>query len=300
MAGLGRNVGTNFSLRSLMMGSIDIGGQTLQGWFFTDGSGMFGSGFMGDRDVPSAHIEPIQGELITINYTNQSMMAHTIHLHGLDVDQANDGVPLTSFEVPPMGTATYQFTAPHAGTYHYHCHVDTVLHYARGMFGAVIVRPPDGSTNKAWDGGPVFDEEVLWQLSTIDSSWFTLQESSSATARHRPDAFLINGFETERARSDSYTRIAARVGQRVYLRIVHSGYQWARVSLGGIPFDIVASDGRPMRQVQRATSIEIGPGERYDLYFTPSQPGQSLATVDYLDDYTGAILGSVSTEIEIT
>ena len=31
------------------------------------------------------------------------------------------------------------------------------------MIGAVIVRPPDGATDRAWDGGPTFDEEVLWQ-----------------------------------------------------------------------------------------------------------------------------------------
>lgn len=299
MAGLGQNVGTSFSLRSRMNGTLVVAGRSYTAWYFSDGSGMFGRGFMGDRDVPSAHIEPIEGQLISVDFFNQSMMPHTIHFHGLDVDQQNDGVPSTSFEVPPMGSYTYRFVAPHAGTYHYHCHVDTVLHYARGMWGAVIVRPPDGATNRVWAGGPTFDEEVLWHLHTVDTSWLQLQQSGTGTARHRPDGFLLNGLETAAARTDPYTRVRVQQGRTACLRLVHAGYQWARVSLGGLPFEVVATDGRPMRQVQKATSLEIGPGERYDLLLTPGQAGSFPGRVEYLDDYTGRILGSVETVVEV-
>ncbi|MGB6365351.1 MAG: hypothetical protein WBG93_00865, partial [Thermoanaerobaculia bacterium] len=61
----------------------------------------FGTGFNNDRSVPSPVIEAIEGQLVSV--TLSSMMPHSIHFHGLDVDQANDGVPSTSGYVSGMG-----------------------------------------------------------------------------------------------------------------------------------------------------------------------------------------------------
>ena len=297
MAGLGTIVKPNYTVVSRMSGNQNIGGQSVGIWYFDrDGSSQ---GFMDNRKFPSAHLEIIEGQQSNILFRNLSPMDHTIHLHGLDVDQENDGVPATSFSVPMMGSYTYKFLAPHAGTYHYHCHVDTIIHYHRGMTGTIIVRPPDGSINRAWDGGPTFDEEVLWHLLTYDLTWANLSTSGSATARHRPNAFLLNGFASEQARTDPYTRLVAAVGQRIYLRILNSSYQWGRIRLAGLSFDVVASDGRPMRQVVTTDSWEIGPGERYDLLITPTAPISADATVEYLDDWTGAVLGTAATRLEI-
>ncbi|MBL7008212.1 MAG: multicopper oxidase domain-containing protein [Planctomycetes bacterium] len=299
MAGLGQNVGTSFSLTARMNGALTVGGRSYTAWYFTDGTPMSGRGFMGDRDLPSAHFECPEGQLVTVNFSNRSMMEHTIHLHGLDVDQANDGVPATSFAVPAMGSAVYRFTAPHAGTYHYHCHVDTVIHYARGMHGAVIVRPPGGQTNIAWSGGPAFDEELLWQLSTVDTSWMNLSVSGPGTARFRPDGFLLNGLESAAASADPYSMVVLRQGQTAYVRLVNAAYQWARVRLGGLSFRVAASDGRPMAAMPTVTEWELGPGERYDLLLVGGQPGLRSATVEYLDDHSGGVLGAVSTRIQV-
>jgi FtsP/CotA-like multicopper oxidase with cupredoxin domain len=298
MAGLGTIVKPNYSVTSRMNANQIIGGQSVGVWYFDrDASGQ---GFMNNRTFPSAHLELIEGRASTIAFRNMSPMPHTIHLHGLDVDQANDGVPATSFSVPMMGRYTYRFVAPHAGTYHYHCHVDTVIHYHRGMSGAIIVRPPDASINRAWDGGPTFDEEVLWQLMTYDLNWANVSASGLATSRHRPSVFMINGLSSAQARADLYSRLAASVGQRVYLRVLNSSYQWGRVRLGGLPFSVVASDGHPMRSAVTADTWEIGPGERYDLLFTPQSPISTDATVEYLDDWTGGVLGTAATRLEIT
>ena len=206
---------------------------------------------------------------------------------------------------PPLRFPTWVRTPtssspPHAGTYHYHCHVDTVIHYARGMIGGVIVRPPDGSTNKAWDGGPTFDDEVLWHLHTVDTAWFTESTSGPKTARHLPNAFMINGKETAAALTEPYTKISLTVGQKAYIRLLNVGYQWARVRLGGLPFDVVASDGRPMIEAVSATEWELGPGERYDLLLTATQTGATDATTDYLDDFFGSSLGTAKVRIYVT
>lgn len=300
MAGLGTNVGTSFSLRARMNGSLaTAAGQNLAIWYFSLNAGGSGIGFMGDRFLPSPVIEPIEGETIDIEFLNQSPMPHTIHLHGLDVDQQNDGVPSTSFTVPPQGSAIYTFVAPHAGTYHYHCHVDTVIHYEKGMYGAVIVRPPGGSTSEAWSGGPTFDEEVVWHLGSMDSSWNPISVSAPGNARFRPDVFLINGKESAAARADVYTRVVVRAGQTAYLRLLNTTYDWARVGLGGLPFEVVASDGRPLRTPYTATELELGPGERYDVLLQPTRPGTRLARVDYLGVFDDRVVGSVDTEIVV-
>jgi FtsP/CotA-like multicopper oxidase with cupredoxin domain len=297
MAGLGTVVKSYWQADSRMGGSALIGGQSVGVWYFDRDNN--DTGFMGNRRFPSAHFEVIEGQPTTIHFQNRSPMNHTIHLHGLDVDQANDGVPQTSFSVPMMGTYDYEFMAPHAGTYHYHCHVDTIVHYHRGMAGAIIVRPADGATNKAWDGGPTFDEEVLWQMMTYDTAWAGINASGTATARHRPDVFMINGFDTPLATTDPYTRLVAAVGQRIYLRVINASYQWGRVRLAGLPFEVVASDGRPMKQSVTTDQWEIGPGERYDLLVTPTAPISADATVEYLDDWTGNVLGTAASRIEI-
>ncbi len=298
MAGLGGNVNTNLYLRAQMAGSQEVAGQSVVPWFFTDSSMGMGKGFGGDRYFPGAVIEPIEGKAISLTFDNMSPMDHTIHLHGLDVDMANDGVPLTSFPVGAMQSFTYLFNAPHAGTYMYHCHVDTVLHLARGMHGTVIVRPPDGSTNKAWDGGPTFDEEVLWHLSTYDTNWASLTNSGPDTARMKPDAFLLNGLETKDARTDWCSRVEFGVGQTAYLRVTNTSYQWARVRLGGQQFQVVASDGYPLAQAFTTREIELGPGERYDLLLTGFAAGDYPGRVDYLDDY-GNVIGTVKTRIVV-
>jgi FtsP/CotA-like multicopper oxidase with cupredoxin domain len=299
MAGLGTNVGTSFSLAARMNGFPTIGGIQVPTWFFSPLQSF--KGFMGDREVPSVHIEPIEGQRIDLEFTNTSGMEHTIHLHGLDVDQRHDGVPQTSFALQTGQSFTYKFTAPHAGTYMYHCHVDTVIHFAKGMYGAVIVRPPDGSTDKAWEGGPTFDTEVLWHLHTIDSQWNnSVLFSGPGTARHHPDIFMINGNATAEAMLDPFSRIAVGVGQKAYLRLLNADYHWARVSLGGLPFQVVASDGRPLQTPVTAGTWEIGPGERYDVLIAPTSPANLTAQVDYLDDASGAVLGSAQTSIVVT
>ncbi len=297
MAGLGQNVGTDFSMRARMNGTANFSGEQVNLWYFDVDSS--NSGFMGEVFAPSAHIEIIEGEMTSLTVQNQSNMLHTIHLHGLDVDQANDGVASTSAAINPFGQFTYQFIAPFAGTYHYHCHIDTVVHYHRGMAGAIIVRPPGGQTDIAWEGGPKFDEEILWHLQTYDLSWESVNQSGPVTARHRPNVFLLNGRESAEAQQCPFTVIQMLVGQVGYLRVVNQAYQFARFSLGGLPFQVVATDGRPITEPITTDSWEIGTGERYDILFSSDSAFHGLATVDYLDDYTGAVIGQASTQISI-
>lgn len=284
-------------------------GNVIRSWYF-------GNGFNEDRTVPSPVIEAIEGQ--TVEVILDSMMAHSIHFHGLDVDQANDGVPSTSGYVARMSGGgfgrvdgyqnlgspfTYTFVAPHAGTYMYHCHVDTVLHLEMGMYGTVIVRPPDGSPTSAWEGGPSFDREYVWHLHTFDSRWHDFGGqgppiSGPETVRYHPDYFMINGRDGANAISDPTAAVAAAAGEWVLVRVANVGYQPARVRLGGLVFEVIASDGRPLRAPLFTDEQLVAPGERFDLLFAMPESTDSIATVDYFDIRLRTILGSASTAVQ--
>jgi FtsP/CotA-like multicopper oxidase with cupredoxin domain len=167
------------------------------------------------------------------------------------------------------------------------------------MHGTVIVRPPDASTNLAWVGGPSFDEEVLWHLSSYQLDFANLSSTGPTTVRMKPDAFLLNGLETPAARQDVCSRIVFGAGQTAYLRVSNTSFQWARVRLGGHAFQVVASDGYPMAQAYATNEIELGPGERYDLLLQGFPVGDFPGRVDYLDE-TGGVIGTVRTRIVVT
>lgn len=291
---------------NMMRNQVMADGTSVRAW-------TFGGGFNNDRSVPSPVIEGIEGQQVTV--TLDSMMPHSIHLHGLDVDQANDGVPSTSGYVAQMamggfgrvqgytnlGTPfNYSFVAPHAGTYAYHCHVDTVLHFEMGMYGTVIIRPPDGNPNTAWAGGPTYDKEYVWHLHTFDSSWHVggMPVSGPNTVRHRPDYFMINGRDGASTLTDPTTAIAAAAGETVMVRTNNMGYQPAVVRLGGLEFQVIASDGRPLPAAIARTELLVAPGERYDLLFQMSPATDRTATVEYFDIRLNGVLGTASTSIQ--
>ena len=92
-------LGPNNASLNVRMGGRQImaDGTSIRTW-------SFGNGFNGDRNVPGPVIEGIEVKIVQV--TLSSEMPHSIHFHGLDVDQANDGVPSTSGYVASMRGAT--------------------------------------------------------------------------------------------------------------------------------------------------------------------------------------------------
>lgn len=288
-----------------MNGSINLANNgSVRTWYF-------GNGFSGDRQWAGPIIEATEGD--TVEITLSSGMPHTIHLHGLDVDQANDGVPATSGYIARGGgggnfgrvdgytnlggSYTYTFVAPHAGTYQYHCHVDTVLHYDMGMHGTIIIRPKSGNITEAWDGGPTFSKEYVWQMGTFDTTWRSTNVSGPATVRYRPDCFMINGVNGVDAQNDTTVAITANAGEKVLIRTNQTSYQGARIEFGGLPFEVIAADGRPAANAQTVTSIYMAPGQRYDLLLTMPSAGSYNASVTYYDNRGDNVIGSVATTV---
>jgi len=244
--------------------------------------------------VPGPTLEMNEGDSVHIDLWNVSQGApHTIHLHGLDVDQQNDGVPHLSFDVHHMDHGYYHFKAPHAGTYLYHCHVASTIHVQAGMYGLIIVRPPNGS-NTTWNGGYEYTQEHSFFLSEIDTAWHTdsvlLHDHDSTLTIHQveipkfdPQFFLINGLSDQQL-IDSNTVFNSAVGQIDYTRLTNIGFCGVRVIFPPeLNARIIASDGRPLPAEEISDTVYLFPGERFGVLTDPSIEFTGQITFDYID-----------------
>lgn len=98
---------------------------------------------MNGKKFPDA--EPIRlnyGERVRLNFTNETMMAHPMHLHGMFV-QLENGQPAAKLPnkhtviVPPGGSYSVLVTADEIGEWAFHCHL--LYHMASGMMRQVVV-----------------------------------------------------------------------------------------------------------------------------------------------------------------
>jgi len=244
--------------------------------------------------VPGPTIYANEGDSVHIDVWNVSQGApHTIHLHGLDVNQQNDGVPHLSFDIAHMDHGYYHFKAPHAGTYLYHCHVASTIHVQAGMYGLIVIRPPDGS-NTTWEGGHDFDTEESYFLSEIDTNWHTdsvlMHDHDTSFAIHEleipdfdPQFFLINGLSDQQL-VDSVVQLNSAVNLVNYVRLANIGYCGTRVIFPpALNARIVASDGRPLNIEEVSDTIYLYPGERYGVLTEASMEFQGQITFDYID-----------------
>ena len=66
----------------------------------------------------------------------------TIHWHGVDVPNAEDGVAgVTQNAVLPGERYTYRFRAEQVGTFWYHTHQVSSKEVRRGLFGVLVIEP---------------------------------------------------------------------------------------------------------------------------------------------------------------
>lgn len=263
----------------------------------------------GSAGLPGPTIEVNEGDFVRLTLTNLGPsragvheFPHTVHLHGLDVSQANDGVPETSHSVRVGESFTYEFVATHAGTYWYHCHVDTVEHLTMGMYGPLIVHPADGP-GRAWTDGPEYERAYTLLLSESDPLWAETigeNETPDRTTYH-PRYFFINGRSFPETMDHADTHLLGHLGDRILVRLINAGYQWRSMHMHGFHFEVIASDGRPLQQPYQKDTITIGPGERYDLLVTLDQlgsyPFHSHVILDNLND--GAYPGGIHTMLSV-
>ncbi len=247
-----------------------------------------------------------------------SLNTHTIHHHGVEPTPFNDGVGHTSFEV--SGHYTYQERASHAGSFFYHCHKNTVLHFEMGLYGLLIVDPPtgEGTVYRINDIIP-YDIEAFWAADEIDPTWRKLNHDAGMECPNGEDAglnsfnpryFLITGVPHPHTRTDPRVAVNAQVGQTVLIRITNAGYTVQRFTIRGLNAEVISVDGRALGQsphspysrpfiVPAGTPFELTTAQRWDLLIKPASPGTYPVKVEFLQWVRRDVLGIAETFINV-
>lgn len=284
-------------------------GTTVTMWGFGSDGGMGGG--MNNATFPSAPIRINTGTIVhTVLNVNGNMWKHTVHHHGIEPADHSDGVGHVTWDV--NGTYTYQWRPMHAGTYFYHCHTNTVLHAEMGMYGALIVDPPEGPgtlvSPTANSPAVTYDVEAFWVVDEIDSSWHTLAWNAGTCGQDvglntlNPDYFVITGVDGSGNSAMNLAPISAtvQVGQKLLARYICAGYHPQHLDFGGLTGTVYISDGRELPNPIQVTSLDAVSAERYDIIFEPTQMGEYIITCEVKDWITGEVLGAVKTNVIVT
>jgi FtsP/CotA-like multicopper oxidase with cupredoxin domain len=221
--------------------------------------------------------------------------SHTIHWHGIEPTPFNDGVGHTSFEV--TGHYTYQWRAAQAGTYFYHCHVNTPLHFEMGMYGMLIVDPPEGP-GRAWENGPAYDVEAIWACDDVDPAYHLLDKEAGLCGGDfkmnvwNPRYFIVNGIQAIPgiAITDPSVSIRCGVNKTVLIRHLNASYSQQDVRIldpDGQPveFQVIAVDGRPdtgpYAHPESVTDFYSITAQRSDILFTPTRVGKYTGVIEF-------------------
>jgi nitrite reductase (NO-forming) len=89
--------------------------------------------------VPGPVLRGRVGDVFNVTLSNDGELGHSIDFHASEV--AWDDEMRT---IEPGESLEYRFTAEHSGVFMYHCGTAPALHHiGNGMFGAIIIDPPD-------------------------------------------------------------------------------------------------------------------------------------------------------------
>jgi FtsP/CotA-like multicopper oxidase with cupredoxin domain len=187
-------------------------------------------GYTVNGTSPGPLIRAQVGDLVQVTFVNESVKdGATLHWHGIDVPNAEDGVAgVTQDAVPVGGKHVYRFKAAEAGTYWYHSHQVSSDEVRGGLFGPIVIAPPSPG-------------EVVAAIHTYDGKR------------------TING-RTGTAQVELPAGTTARV------RVINTDNAILRVGLIGTPYKVIAVDGRDVHGPAAVTAAYPLPaGGRVDL-----------------------------------
>ncbi len=207
-------------------------GETVEAWVY-------------NGQYPGPEIRVTEGQKVRLTITNNLPEATTIHWHGLDVPNDQDGVPgITQPDIAPGEAWTYEFVAERVGTTVYHTHSNTAKQLAKGLFGFFIVEPAEGLD---------YDREYTMALHEIEG------------------AYTINGKSFPATLDDSLLLI--KTGETILVRFANMGSQYHPFHLHGHQFLVTNIDGNPMPDGWRQNTIDIPPGQTVDVVIEGTNPG---------------------------
>ena len=254
--------------------------------------------------VPGPVLNWREGDVVTINVTNNLPEVTGLHWHGIILPNGMDGVPGVEFPgIMPGETFTYRFPVVQSGTYWYHSHAG--YQEQKGVYSALVIDPAGTPMIQAerdyvvilsdWmDGSPLVVQNNLKHMPdyynfnrrTVGTFFSDVEQSGlKATAKERWDwakmrmdpsglqeptggafTYLMNGLTA----AQNWTGLF-RPGERVRLRFINASAQSAYdISIPGLTMDVVHVHGNDVVPVP-VDQFRINVAETYDVVVQPRE-----------------------------
>jgi uncharacterized cupredoxin-like copper-binding protein len=215
-------------------------------------------GWAYNGQIPGPTMRVNVGDKVRIRLTNELTESTSMHLHGVRVPNAMDGVdPYTQKPIKPGETFDYEFTALESAIGMYHSHHNAQVQIPNGLAGAIIIGDWKAIATKTATGrltgdkdGKI-DKEVVMVLNDAGNIGLSLNgKSFPATA--------------------PYT---AKVGETMLVHYYNEGLMSHPMHLHQPVGLVVARDGKPLAYPFYADTVSIAPGERWTVAYTMLDPG---------------------------
>ncbi len=198
-----------------------------------------------NEQIPGPQIHVREGDRVRIILHNELPESTAIHFHGLEVPNDQDGVPyITQPPVKSGESYTYEFTAPNPGSHMYHSHHNAAKQVGLGLLGAFIIEP---KRKRA--------------IEKVDIDYVMILNDGA-------HGYTLNGKGFPATEP-----IVAKLGQKLRVRFMNEGMMIHPMHLHGMHMTVIDKDGWPQPAPWRCDTLNIAPGERWDVIVNCNNPG---------------------------
>jgi FtsP/CotA-like multicopper oxidase with cupredoxin domain len=195
--------------------------------------------------VPGPQIRVREGDRVRVIVHNELPESTAIHFHGLETPNDQDGVPfITQPPIKPGTSYTYEFTVPNAGSHMYHSHHNAATQTMLGMLGAFVVEPKHPTA-----------------IEKADVDYVMILNDG-------PHGYTLNGKSFPATEPIVVTR-----GQKLRIRYMNEGMMIHPMHLHGMHMTVIAKDGWDQPAPWKCDTLNIAPGERWDVIVNCNNPG---------------------------
>jgi len=199
-----------------------------------------------NEQVPGPVIRVKEGDKVRMILHNKLPESTAVHFHGLELPNNMDGVPfITQPPIKPGESFTYEFTVPNAGSHMYHSHHNAAKQVGLGMLGAFIVEPKV----------PMPIEKG------VDVDYVMILNDG------------MHGYTLNGKSFPATEPVKAKKGQKLRIRYMNEGMMIHPMHLHGMHMTVIAKDGWEQPAPWKCDTLNIAPGERWDVIVNCNNPG---------------------------
>jgi nitrite reductase (NO-forming) len=221
------------------------------------------------------------GDVFTVTLVNDGKVGHSIDFHASQTSMDQDMRTLK-----PGESLVYQFKAEYAGIWMYHCGTPPILHHiGNGMYGAVIIDPPDLA--------PVAHEYVL-----VQSELYLGPQGQPGDLNKMLgdswDAVMFNGYVNQYKHAP-FTGI--QPGERVRIWVLDAGPSViSSFHIVGTIFDTVYKEGAYLVRLGNtdqggSQALDLAPAQGGFVELAFAKPGMYVMVSHKFSDASKGALG---------